>query len=688
MATTTLTDRAQAPAVPTAPMSPVDRVLGKPPAYVLTALVLLSLFAWPFISDQDRVAPTRDPAFYTWRIEALMTEEPARLLEIEGPNGMFAAGYRVTAPVLGAFLRQIPEVAQLSSVTFMMVGLPVLTALLLAGFAYRERRDPVMFHAVAFAAGGLMLTPPFVGYLDNILVLFFLAAALPFLAPSRESWPARLALGLLLLLCGLTHPTTLVIFSLVLGVMAVIRLVVRRFDLRSVIRDDGPMLVTAFVATVLTVAIWIIGIWGRSVSLAEAALLPPYGVDFFLDRLLLWVNAMRPLLNGPLLVIGLVGLLAKRPWQRLGEDDLTRVSVAWLAPLVGIFGFLAGVAYTYYRFFNTTLAWVLLVGVGAYFALRFFIDRAQRGGVNTLAWVGVLAVLFILATNFTTGFRLSGWTNPNNQWMEPQTRKDMDALRAYLSTQDPDRPVVFVVDDEPPQPFQIYAFAKLTGNTSRYGLPPGMIDQGYLYLGSLENYLAGEPTEREGNRTYDELSPDLLDDVEKGIARSGQEPIVVLASTFNEKGANAEIAAPAEVNGGGGVFDFVNLTPDVVMVDDGAVTVNGQPTNVIDDFVEPNGPLHLVRLIAGLLLLLIPGFIAFKMLLPDGELPEALGMVPALSAALLSFTGIVVIAVARGPFTLALALVSLVLAAVIASLLGGRSGSGLPFTPGGRAARA
>lgn len=677
MATSTLNDRARAPEVPAASVAGPERVLGHWLAFLLTALVLLTLFAWPFLSDQDRVAPTRDPAFYTWRIEALMTEEPARLLEIEGPDGMFAAGYRVTAPVLGALLRQIPEVAQLSSVTFMMVGLPVLTALLLAGFAYRQRRDPLMFHSVAFVAGGLMLTPPFVGYLDNILVLFFLAAALPLLAPSRDSWSARLVLGLLLLLCGLTHPTTLVIFDLVLGLMAVIRLLVRKFDLRSVIRDDGPMLVTAFLATVLTVAIWTIGIWGKSVSLAEAALLPPYGVDFFFDRLMLWVNAMRPLLNGPLLVIGLVGILARRPWQRLGEDDLARLSVAWLAPLVGIFGFLAGVAYTYYRFFNTTLAWVLLVGIGAYFALRFFIDRARLGGVNLLAWVGVLAIVFILATNFTTGFKLSGWTNSDNQWIEPQTKTDMEALRAHLGDEDPNRPVVFIADDEPPLPFQIYAFAKLTGNTSRYGLPEGMVDQGYLYLGSLDNYLAGEPTER-GDKTYDELSPALLEDVKKGIQLSGEEPIVVVASQFNKAGANVAATIP----------------DGVLYVSNGAVDVSegaGSSSSVLltegmDGISPSSSPLHLLRLLGGLLLLLVPGLIAFKGLLPDGDFAESLGMVPALSAAFLAFSAIVVIAVARGPFTLPLALISVVVAAVLASLVGLRSGSGLPFTSGGRAA--
>lgn len=670
MATETLTDRAQPPGPPKAPAGVDDygfgsRQFGHPLAYVLTATVLLLLFAWPFLSDQSRVAPTRDPAFYTWRIEALMTEEPQRLLEIEGPEGMFAAGYRVTAPILGAFLRHLPDVAVLSSVTFMMVGLPVLTALLLAGFAYRYRPDPLMFHAVAFAAGGLMLTPPFVGYLDNILVLFFIAAALPFLAPSRDSWTARLALGLFLLLCGLTHPTTLVIFCLVLGLMSVFRLLVRKLDLRSVIRDDGPMLVTAFLATVLTVLIWVVGLWGRSVSLAEAALLPPYGVDFFLDRLILWVKAMRPLLNGPLLVIGLVAILAGRPWRKLGEDDFARLSVAWLAPLVGIFGFLAGIAYTYYRFFNTTLAWVLLVGVGAYFAMRFFMSIAARGGVGMLAWIGVLAIVFILATNFTNGFKLSGWTNSANQWIEPQTREDLDALRAYLATQDEDRPVVFVADDEPELPFQIYAFAKLTGNTSRYGLPEGMIDQGYLYLGSLQNYLNGEPTQP-GEATYDKWSAALLEDVEAGIERSGKEPIVVLMSQFNQKGANAEPTTGPPPQG-------------VVLVQEGEVMAGAGGVQS-SELEEPPGAgaIHLLRVIGGLLLLLIPGLIAFKGLLPDGELPEALGMVPALSAALLSLAAILVLAAARAPFTATLAVVSLVAAAVVASLLGA-SGGGLSF---------
>jgi hypothetical protein len=671
MATQTLTDRA--PGAPEEPAGPsrLDGILGHPLAYAGVALVLLLLFAWPFLSDPGRVAPTKDPAFYTWKTEALLSEKPVDLLNVEGAFGMFAAGYRVTAPVLGGFLRQIAGVAPLDTTLYFMVGLPVLTALLLAGFAYRQRRDPLLFHSVAFAAGGLFLTPPFIGYLDNVLCLFFLAASLFFLEGSRESWPARFGFGLFLLLSGLTHPTTLVIFCFVLGAMAIARLVYRRFDLRSVIRDDGPMLATAFTAAVVTLAIWTIGIWGKSVSLSEAALPPPYGVDFFVDRMVLWVKAMRPLLNGPLFVIGAVGLLAVG--RRAAEDELARVSIVWLVPLVGLFGFIAGVAYPYYRFFNTTLAWVLLVGVGGWFVMRFLIGVAQRGGMGVLALVGVLAVVFVLATNFTKGFEVSGWTNPRNEWLSDSEQRDLDHLRHALAGDvDPATPVVFVVDDaDAAKTFQIWGFTKLAGNTSRYGLPPGQIDKGYLYLGSLDNYLNGKPT-LNGTETYDKLSPALLADAQRGIEASGREPLVVVASIFNETGANSDLA------------HLVTGVGENVWIVSGGVQ-DAQGTVILPDNDPLGGPVpgsNPIRILLALILLALPGYIAYRGLLPDAETPEALGLVPALAAGLLALSGIVVIAIARSPFSPGLAWASFVVAAVAASLVGLGSGAGLPFTDG------
>jgi hypothetical protein len=620
-----------------------DAFLGRPLAFLATALVLLTIFGWTFWTNTGRVAPTKDPAYYTWRTEVLISEDPATLLEIEGPNGMFAGGYRVAAPVIGGLLRHVAGVSSLSVTVFLMVGTPVLTALLLAGFAYRHRRDPLLFHAVAFASAGLFLTPPFVGYLDNVLCLMFLAAALHFIGPARDSWAARLALGSLLLLSGLTHPTTLVIFCGVLGIIAGARLLVRRFNLRSVLRDDGPMLLSAFAACVVTLAIWTLGVWGRSTSLSESALPPPYGSDFFVDRMVLWIEAMRPVLNGPLLAIGLVGLLLAG--RRAAEDDLARVSVLWLAPLVGLFGFVAGLAYPYYRFFNTTLAWVLLVGVGAWLVMRFFVHVSSKGGAARIALLGVVAVAIALATNVTVGLEKSGWTNLNSQWLSEQERRDLDALRLSLAAESRDRQVVFVIDDEPSRPFQIYGFSKLSGNTSRYGLPHGQIDRGYLYLGSLESYLAGMPTTR-GEETYDDLSRDFLADVELG--RTSEGPIVVVAEVFNPAGPNSELLAAdaSEIDARG---------QEVWLVRDGTVTSSSTPQGARDvqttSAVAPAGAGHLLRVAGGLLLLVLTGVLALRWLLPDATFAEGLGLAPVLATGLLTITGFVVLAVIRSPFS-------------------------------------
>jgi hypothetical protein len=619
--------------------------LANPIAFLLTAVILFGLFGWTFISNPDRLAPTRDPAFYTWRTEALLTEDPATVVGITGPFDMFGAGYRVSEPVFSAFLRHIPAISSLKVSVLMMAVIPPLTALLLAGFAYRQRRDPLLFHSVAFAAGGLYLTYPFVGYLDNILCLLWLAAAIWFIPDTRDSWPARIGFGLFLLLSGFTHTTTFAIFGVVLGAMAIGRFLYRRFDIRSTIRDDGPMLVTALVVALITFLAWSIGLWGASAPLTEAALPPPYGSDFFVERMTSWIDSMNPVLNGPLLVIGIVGLLAAG--RRAAEDELTRVSIVWLAPLAGLFGFLAGLTYPYYRFFNTTLAWLLLVGVGAYFVSRFLLDFSRRGGAARFAVLGVVAVAAILALNFSTGFETQGWNNPDKGWLSPKERTDMDAIRAALAGEPEGRAVVFVMDAEVPNPFQIWAFAKLNGNISRYAMPAGGIDNAYMYVGSIENYLAGEPTER-GNETYDMLSPETLDDATDGIGDE-QQPIVILASVFNPPGSANEDAAKStpdrlEVTAG------LESGPEIWTVHDGTVT-KSDLNEVTAPPAEDPGSLHVVRVIGGLLLLLLPGLLALRWFLRDAVFADALGMVPALSMALLTIAGIVMLAIIRSPFT-------------------------------------
>lgn len=634
------------------------RWLGRPVAYLATSLIIIVLFSWTFVLNPERVAPTKDPAYYTWRTEALLTEEPVRLLEVEGAFEMFAGGYRVAAPVLGGFLRHVGGISSLTTTVLLMVAVPVLTAFLLAGFAYQQLRDPLAWHAVAYFSAALFLTPPFVGYLDNVLCLLVLAAALFFLGPARGSWPARVVLFLLLLVAGSTHPTTLVIFCLTLGLMAGVRLVMSGFDLRWVVRDDGPMLATAFVAAVATYATWTLGIWGVSASLTEAALPPPYDSAFFVARLSQWFTEMNPFLNVPLFILGALGVIGA---VRDTSSDLPRLSFVWLAPLAGLFGFLGGLTYPYYRFFNTTLAWVLLIGVGAYFAARFCFDVASGGGLAAaLGYLGLAVIVGIGAYNFFTGFESSGWNKPEAGWLAADQKADLDALRGELNVEDDNRPVVFVIDDAPSP--QVWGFTKLSGNTSRYGLPPGQIDQGYLYLGTLENYLAGRPTQQ-GDPTYDRLSPALLEDATQGIERSNRPPLTVVATAFNANGANADVAQGDSVDAPG--------EGDLWLVHEGKVTKSSGGT------VEPGGGpppsdggvLHLLRVLGGLALLVLPGALALRWCLPDAGLAEAIGMAPTLSITLLTVTGTMALAVTRSPFSATLAWVTLVITVVIALAL-------------------
>jgi hypothetical protein len=367
---------------------------------------------------------------------------------------------------------------------------------------------------------------------------------------------------------------------------------------------------------------------------------------------------MRPALNAPLFVIGAVGLLAAG--RRAAEDELARVSIVWLAPLAGLFGFLAGFSYPYYRFFNTTIAWIVLPGVGIYFVLRFFLDRSRGRGGAAAAAVVVAAMAVLIGTNFSTTLKLSGWNNSEGGWLSAEEKADLDTLRLQLATRtSEDTPVVFVVDEEASPAFQIYGFSKLAGNTSRYGLPSKQIDRGYEYLGSLENYLAGRPTLTD-EKTYDKLSRGFLEYTQEETS-GGPEPVIVVASIFNETGSNTGVLAgeTGPIAGGSNIW----------LLQGGHITT-GDGTQLT---VEPPGAvpseLHSLAVIAGLFLLLVPGLLALRFFVPDAGVAEAIGMVPALSLTMIALSGIGVLAITRQPFSTVIAWVSLGIAALVGLVL-------------------
>ena len=62
----------------------------------------------------------------------------------------------------------------------MMVGVLVLTDSALGAFSWRTHRDPLLFLLVMLSTAALFMTTPYVGYLDNITVLYFLSLILAF----------------------------------------------------------------------------------------------------------------------------------------------------------------------------------------------------------------------------------------------------------------------------------------------------------------------------------------------------------------------------------------------------------------------------------------------------------------------------------------------------------------------------
>ncbi|HEX2241434.1 MAG TPA: hypothetical protein VHJ82_09875 [Actinomycetota bacterium] len=619
---------------------------GHPVAYVVTAVVLLVIFGGTFVVDPGRPAPADDPAYYSWRTELLIAEGPNALLDARGPREMYSSGYRVTTIILGAIFRGVAGVAPLTQTVWLMVGLRVLIPLLLAGFVARHRRDPLAFHVVALTSASLLLTPPLGGYLDNLVTLALLGAAAFLIGPSAKSWAARMAFGLLLFLSALTHPTTLVIFCGVLGAMAGVRLLLSRFDLRQTLREYAAPLATGAVTVLLGYAVWKLGVWGQPASLGDAALPPPAPASFFFKRLGGWVRAMRPLLNGPLFLLGMVSLVAVgRKWI---QDDLARVAILWLLPLVGALGFLAGLAFPYYRFFNTTLAWVLLIAVGAWVATRFFIDLSHRPGASRAAGAaGLVAVGLIVLTNLTAGFKLIGWNDPEMAWMTPAEQRDLDAVRLALAEET--RPVVFTVTTDATASERIWGAVKRAGNVARYGVPGDLLDSTYVCLGTIDSCGRGEALGDPGT-FHNELSLATIDYMHQGLG--AQTPLYVHVAEFNIEPPSTPSSNQVVLQVADGSASFASAR-------------GGSDRAPIPRPEIASSRFSWVWALLALFLLGIPGWFALRGVLPDAGLPQALGIVPVLSAALLVISGFVLVAFFRGPFTPALAWLSLLLATAL-----------------------
>ncbi|HXF73730.1 MAG TPA: hypothetical protein VNO79_14110 [Actinomycetota bacterium] len=622
------------------------RTLAHPAVLLGAVATLLVLYGWAFLRDPTITAPTRDPAWYTWRAGLIAEADPAAVLRDWGPFSMFSGGYRVSVPLAGALLEGVAGISRSSFSAVLMVGFPILASLAMAAFAYRHRPDPLLYLLTLLASAALFLTTPYVGYLDNIAVLTFLALLLAFLGPARTSWGARWAVALFGFVAAFTHPTTCVIFGMVLLSALGLRVLTSRLSLARALDVHGPATAACGFGMLAGLALWVAGIWGVGgpALLKDAALPPPYTRAFFLDRLGEWVGSLRPAVTAPLIVLAIGSVVWEPRRRREPADTYGVVSVLYLLPLLGVLGWLVGSVYPYYRFMNATTAPMLLAGLGAWVAVRWLL----RGeGLRRAAGIaGAAAVVLALASVFALGWR--GWTRPGNQWADQRTRVALAAVRGLVQAMPDDHPIVFVNDFR--DDMVAYGWSKTYLNVERTGLPGEAILRSFAYFGDVEDFLAGRPTVRTDptyNRVsrafWEELHPPaeaegaaVPDAQPGGLDAYDAPPVAVLIRGFNEGTGNAEPFEDGALPEG-----WVPIGEDVAVVTgpglatpspEALAAARAAGERQARAFAEHPGllgdPLHLLRVVGALaVVLLLPGLLARRWF-EVRDLPSALPLVP------------------------------------------------------------
>jgi MFS family permease len=621
------------------------------------AVLLLLAFGWQLLLHPTWTAPTRDPAWYTWRANLILQANPGSIAREWGPDAVFSGGYRVTAPLAGALLQRVAGIDQYSFSAFLMVGIPVLGGLALGAAGFRSRRDPLIVLIAMLAAAAMFLTVPYVGYLDDLTMLFLLCVALAFVAPARTSWGARVALFAIGITTAFAHPTTCVLFGVTLMAVFGWHFLTSRFSLGSALRSDGPMLMAVGFGMIFGLASWLVGIWGPRAKLSDAAAPPPYSKAFFLDRLTEWVRSMQPLVTIPLIVVAIVGVILWSRRERTPANQYEIVSIWWLFPFVGALTFLfSAKPVPYYRFINASAAPIALVGLGAFFAVRWFLRL--KGTAKIAGVLGVILVVGSLGWVFVDGLT-HRWTSEQNQWVDESARTSLAAVHTVAQAAGP-RPIVLVVNhdnvDDSTGTNTAYGWAKTFTNIFRTGLPGTSAQYQATYLGRLEDFLSGQPSTGP-SAGYRKISRDYWNEFQARRNAFPADPLVfVIGQYYGGDGDRSLVAT-----------DGVSIGPDVTVITKaGSIPLWSPPADVVAEaqdaakvqaasFADAPGPLsdpvHLFRVLLGLFVLaVLPGLLAAPFFELE-DTPSRIALIPGMSIVMTLLAGVAVLAVWRGPLS-------------------------------------
>ena len=641
---------------------------------VVVAAIALAI-GWQFLTDASRGVPAFDTAYYQWRVEYLLENDPGSMIELRGATGALAGGYRIAEPVLGAAVRAVGGVAATVPTTLLSVLFRILCAAGMAAYAWKHRRNWLIFYVTLISIPALFFLQRFFGYMDNFMTLALLAGALVLMDRMPESWGARIAVTAFLFLAGLSHPTTLVIFLLSMGAVAGYRLV-RERSLLAALRSEGLIIATGTVAVILTAAFWLGGLWGPASSFSDAAVPPPETVDFFINRSVGVLKSLEPffpvLILFPLMAVGLIHLVVKVVRDR---EYFAEVTVAWTIPLAGMLGFLIGAAYPYFRFFNATLAPLLLAALALSLVILWPLRlRGPAGWV--LAGVAALAVAFAVGTWWTRG--LTAW-NTTSTWLTPEIRSTMAAAGAYLDASPDAERVVFVTDAQPGD-IVPYGHYKEHANAINAGLRGDQIDQATLFFGRIEDLRAGQPSTSE-DEPYNDISRETSAEALPLLDRDGT--VVFVPAVFNEHSTNGDFIESCEAEECVPIGDtglYVLPQAATAPVDEQALAAGEDAAAEARSFaVAPPGPFEnlggtILASLRLILLLVVPGFLFYRRF-SRRSWPEAMALVPLFSIASITTVGVFLVAILRGPFTPAVGWISWGIAVALA--VAGRLPTGL-----------
>jgi MFS family permease len=654
------------------------------------ALLMLLVLGWKFLADPSLSAPTRDPAWYTWRAQVILEGDPVRVAQEWGPNGLFAGGYRIAVPLAGALLQQVVGIDRYTFSAYLMIGIPILTGLALGAALFRSRRDPLVVLTTLLATVALFLTTPYVGYLDNITVLFLLALMIPFVHEARTSWGARTALFLIGIAAAFTHPTTCVIFGVVLMGVFGFHFLTSRFSFGAALRADAPMLMSVGFGMIAGLAMWVVGIWGKPASLAEAALPPPYTAKFFTDRLVEWVESLQPIVIVPFIMVAIAStiLLSRRTREPARTED--QVSIWWLVAFAGAASVFTGATLPYYRFMNASAAPMALVGLGTFVAIRWLL-RDRRGPALVAGAIGAVLVVASLGYVLIDGVQ-NRWVSEANQWANQQVRTSLAAVNEVVDAAG-ERPNVLVVnygdtDDPATGTNTAYGWAKTYTNVFRTGLPGEAIERSVTYLGAIDNFLAGErTTSTAGSEGYTDAAtahwceafggPDALcdpdgkkaEDFQPRFEEFSEPPVVFLIGQYYGGLCNGVEACSGEQQQqalDAATAQGVEVGPDVYVIEgDGlwspppevvqrAQAAAAEEASKFEAHPGPleNLPQNLLVVLLLALLLIVPGWLASSWL-GIRTTVDRIALIPGMSVVIVLLAGIGVLAVWRGPLSVA-----------------------------------